>query len=914
MVRVDVLVGREVERELLEAFVLGKAGDEPVLVIRGEPGVGKTAVLDMAADIAVSHGFRVLRAAALEYEADLKFGALNQLLHPLLDAADELGATHRQALNVIMGSEPGAMPSQLIAGAATLALLQAAAGQGFSLLLIVDDVQWLDLPSTMALSYAARRWTGIGIRLVVAGRAEFDDGFTRSGFRVHDLTPLDEGDSDALLRVAYPALTANVRRRLRADALGNPLALLELPVAFENACPPAPLPALLPLTDRLQRVFADRLAGLPEGTRRMLLFVVLAGAENSVTLQEWAPNPQGLADLPQAERAGVVRVNPRTGRVEFRHPLIRAAVIEQSTSAERRLVHRVLAEAFDRDPQRRAWHLGHAAVGPDSEIAASLEALSQQMIRHGDSRRATAALLRAAELSTSDSDRARRTARAAYLGTLITGDLADTARLLAEVNRAEVRESPSLEAAVAAAYQLLNDEGDATTAGRLLLATIRVHDREIGSRADTMVEALHTLLYIGFFSGRRDLWDDIGVVLRRAEPQPMDTLSLLHNIFADPVGATREDLRQLTGALDGLRFTSDPVRIVRVATAGAYIDRIGAAREALWRVIEDGRRGGAIAKAIEALFLIAQLNFFEGDWDALLAVADEGLQLCAELGYTLLAGPGRLLRALVDAARGQRDAADLAAEELLLWAAPRHLVTYAAYSSHIRCVSALGRSSFDEAYRHAASITAPGDFPHYGPHAVWLVLDLTEAAARSGRGAEARAHAEAAATAGLPELSPRLRMLTTAALAVSDPRGWRRLFEEALGTADSRRWVFDCARIELLYGERLRREREPAAARVHLATAAQAFAQLRAMPWLERTRAELRAAGEPVPAEVRGSALTPQERAVAELAASGLTNKEIAERLFLSARTVSTHLHRVFPKLGISTRSALRDALAPQRD
>ncbi|WP_433664164.1 LuxR C-terminal-related transcriptional regulator [Nocardia sp. CA-128927] len=907
-----MLVGREVERDLVAAFVLGQAVDQPVLVIRGEPGVGKTAVLDVAADIAGSHGLRILRAAALEYEAELKFGALNQLLHPLLSEIDELGAAHRDALRVIMGLTPGAMPSQLIAGAATLALLRAAAERGAALLMIVDDVQWLDLSSTMALSYAARRWIGSDIRMLVAVRADADDGFTRSGFRVHDLAPLDDSDSDALLRAVYPALTARVRRRLRADAHGNPLALLELPAAFENGMSPANLPAVLPLTDRLQRMFADRLAGLPAGTRRMLLFVILAGAENSVTLDDCSPTPAGLADLPPAERAGILRANPHTGRWEFRHPLIRAAVIEQSTSAERHEVHRILAEAFAEDPRRRAWHLGQAAIGPDDEIATSLEALSQQLIRHGDSRRATAAMLRAAELSTSDADRARRTARAAYLGASITGDLADTTRLLLDANRVEVRDTPSLETAVAAAAQLLNDEGDAATANRLLLATICVHEHDIGGGADVMVEALHTLLYVGFYSGQPELWDDIGEVLERAQPQPMDTLSLLHNVFANPVEAKPPMLRQLVDALDGLRFSADPLRIVRVATAAAYVDRVGLARESLWRVIIDGRGGGAVAKAIEALFLIAQADFFEGDWAELIEVADEGLQLCAEFGYTLVAGPGRFLRALVDAARGDTEAADLAAEELLLWAAPRHLATYAGYSSHIRCLVALGRSSFDEAYRHAASVNPPGAFLRYTPHALWLVLDLTEAAARSGRVVEARAHAEAAVAAGLPELSSRLRMLTKAALAVTDPLEWRSLFEDALATPDSGRWVFDCARIELLYGERLRREGEPAAARAHLTIAAQAFELLQAIPWLERTRSELPAAGEPAPVEARGSALTPQEQAVAELAASGLTNKEIAERLFLSARTVSTHLHRVFPKLGIATRSALRDAMSRQ--
>ncbi|WP_433578376.1 LuxR C-terminal-related transcriptional regulator [Nocardia brasiliensis] len=907
-----MLVGREVEQGLLRAFVLGQAADESVLVVRGEPGVGKTVLLDFATDVAAAQGIRVLRVAALEYEAEFKFGALNQLLHPFADCVDGLESAHRQALAVIMGMEPGAMPSQLIAGAATLALLDAVVQQGISLLLVVDDAQWLDLPSAMALSYAARRWAGGGVRLLVAVRAEADDGFTRSGFRVHDVRPLNDGDSDNLLRAAFPALSGSVRRRLREDAHGNPLALLELPTAFADRISPADLPAVLPLTERLQKLFADRLAGLSEGTRRLLLFVILAGAENASTLEECLPTAEGRADLPPAERAGIVRVNPHNGRIEFRHPLIRSAVIAGSTSEERRQVHRILAEAFVGQPQRRAWHLGQAAAGPDEGIAAALEALSQNMIHHGDSKRAASAMLRAAELSASDAERARRTARAAYLGTVVTGELAESSRLLSRARRTESGATPSLEAAVAASSQLLNNEGDVTTAARLLLETIRVHEDDLDSGHETMCEVLHTLLYIGFFSGLPGLWEEIGPVLERAKPEPADTLWLLHHLFADPVAANREDLTHLDRALDGLRFTADPVRIVRVATAGAYIDRAGGAREALWRVVEDGRRGGAVAKAIEALFLLAQDDYFHGDWDELIDITTEGLQLCVDYGYTLPVAPGQLLRALVDAARGHAEAADMAAEELLLYAAPRHLATFAAYSSHVRCLGALANSAFDEAYRHASAVASAGCFAHYNPHALWLVLDLVEAGARSGRLVSARAHAEAAAAAGIGDLSPRLRMTTLAARAVTAAEGWRALFDEALDVPGSGRWVFERARVELLYGERLRRERESSSARTHLATAAEAFEQLGAIPWKERAFAELRAAGDA--RDKRSPVLTPQERAVAELAASGLTNKEIAERLFLSARTVSTHLHRVFPKLGITTRGALRDAMDHHHD
>ncbi|WP_330249686.1 LuxR family transcriptional regulator [Nocardia sp. NBC_00565] len=902
-----MLFGRAVETELIMSFVTGGPGGAAVLVLTGEAGVGKTALLDTAAEIATRHGSRVLRAAALEFEAELQFGALNQLLQPMIGGIDGLDAPHRGAIRTVLGLAAGALPSQLIVGAATLALLRAwAEAEGSPVLLVVDDVQWLDLSSSMALIYALRRLAGAEVRLLAATRVDADDAFMRSGFRVHDVAPLDDLSAEELLTTAYPALSAVVRRRLRADARGNPLALLELPTTFEIQDATARLPEVLPLTRRLQTLFAERLESLPEDTRRMLLFVVLAGTENSTTLGDCVPTPEGRDDLPPAERAGVVRANPRTGRLEFRHPLIRSAVVEQSTSAERRAAHRILADAFARSPQRRAWHLGQAATGPDEDVAGLLEAVSQQMVHDGDSGRATATMLRAAELSPADSDRARRTARAAYLGSLITGELSDTGRLLRDTPDSGTS-GQSLAVALAASFQLLNNEGDAATASRLLLAALR-NTADLEPDEETVVEALHTLLYIGFYSGRQELWPDIRDALDRVLPRPADTLSLLSGPFVDPVHTGAKALADLDTALDELRYSSDPVRIVRVATAGSYLDRVGRVREPLQRVIEDGRDGGAVAKAIEALFLLGIDDFACGAWDQLIDATTEGLRLCADLGYLLTAGPGQFLRGLVAAARGDAEMVDQLGEQLLLWAAPRKLATFAAYSSHLRCLYALGTSAFSDAYRHAVAINPPGTFLPHTPHALWLVLDLTEAAARSGRIEEARAHARAANSAGLAELSPRLEMITNAALAVGHPDEARSLFEAALAVPGIERWVFDRARIELLYGEHLRRERATAAARTHLGTAATVFTQLGAEPWVRRAQAELRAAGETAPAQ-GSTALTPREQAVAELAAKGLTNKQIGEQLFLSARTVSTHLHRVFHKLGVTRRGALRDAI-----
>ncbi|MFE3257819.1 AAA family ATPase [Nocardia sp. NPDC059091] len=735
-----MLVGRAVDIEVLSAFVTGVPGDDTVLVLSGEAGVGKTALLDAAAGIAAWNGTRVLRAAALEFEAGMRFGALNQLLQPMAGYVDRLEASHRDAMRVIMGLEPGSLPTTLLAGSATLALLRVWAGAaGGPVLLVIDDVQWLDLASSMVLIYALRRVGDTDIRLLAAVRSDAGDAFTRSGFRIREVAPLDDHSAEELLESEFPALPTPVRRRLRTDARGNPLALLELPIALETHSATGCLPEVLPLTRRLQRVFTARIEALPPETRRSLLVVVLGGADQGMSLADGVALPRGAGDLAAAERAGIVRANPRTGRLEFRHPLIRSAVVELSTSGERRAVHRTLADASADSPQRAAWHLGQAATGPDEDVAGLLEAVAQRMLHDGDSARATATMLRAAELSPAAGDRARRTARAAYLGSLVTGDLSDTGRLLRGA-RESATGGHSLEVALAAAFQLLNSEGDVATASRLLLAALRTAD-DAPADPDTVVEALHTLLYIGFYSGRQELWPEIRAALDRVLPDPSDALSLLAGPFVDPAHAGAKALADLDAALDQLRFCADPVHIVRVATAGAYLDRAGRVREPLQRVIDDGRDGGAVARAIDALFLLGNDDFFSGAWDHLIEVTAEGLRLCAQLGYLTTAGPGKFLRGLVAAARGEVATLEQLSEQLLMWAAPRNLLALAHYASHIRCMHALATSAFTDAYRHAASINPPGAFLPHTPHALWLVLDLTEAAARIGRADEARAHA-----------------------------------------------------------------------------------------------------------------------------------------------------------------------------
>lgn len=898
-----MLFGREAELDLIDALAKGEPRLGPVLLLSGEPGLGKSALLDAAGGIAEHVGRTVLRATALQYEADLTYGSLNLLLHPLLDALPSLDEVHREAIAIICGLESGPQPAQLLASAATLALVTKAA-EADPLFFVIDDVHWLDLASAMAFAYLARRVRDDRVRLLLAARSELENAFVRSGFEAHILQPLADESADALLAERFPALTPNVRRRIREEASGNPLALLDLPAALDSQMRPLIDP--LPLTDRLTAIYAQRLRDLPGATREALLAVALAGTEQYRTFERF-PTPSQRSDLAAAERARIVRIDPQSGRVEFRHPLIRSSVVELSTSEDRRRAHAVLAGVFDGDPQRRAWHLGQSVSAPTEDVAGLLETASNDLIRTGDSTRATAAMLRAAELSPMRGDRARRVARAAYLGSLVTGELRASPRLLLGAPT-DPADAPSLAAVTAAAYHLLNGEGDASSAQRLLVAALDSIPGSLDATDDAAMEALQTLALVGHFAGRPEFWDDTRRQIGRVVPEPPDTL-VLFDAAADPARADAKAVEQLDAALDGLRFISDPVRITRIAAAAVHTDRLGQARDALWRVVHDGRRGGAVTKEIEALFLIANDDYLTGRWDELEQVTDDALRLCAELGYTTFAALGRFMRALVDAARGQDAAADDAAEQLLLWAAPRRLFTLAAYASHVRCMLALPHGRFETAYRHASSVSPAGSLPPFSTHAPLLVFDLVEAASRSARSAEAAAHVQAAEEIGLGAISSRIELLVRSAGALVDPVAWRERFEHALAAPEGERWTFDRARVQLVYGEQLRRSRSPAEARAQLMSAIATFRDLGARPWIERALRELRAAGGSDPDVGR---LTPQEAAVAALAATGLTNKEIGAQLFLSPRTVSTHLSRVFPKLGVTSRSALRDALDRQ--
>jgi hypothetical protein len=512
------LIGREREIQQLRSFVSRLAqGAGEALLLSGDPGVGKTSLLDYATAVAASSGIRLLRATGPQFEADISFAALHQLLHPCFGELPSLSPLHARTLNVALGLGEGPPPAQLLVASAVLALLQQASTER-PLLLVVDDLPWLDRASALVLGMVARRLAGLPVALLGACRTSEPSFFDQGNLPVAHVEPLSEEAAAELLACRYPVMTARVRRRLLDAALGNPLALLELPVSLGDLARTVAgtLPAALPLGRRMQTVFASRVRALPPSVYELLLLAVLDGTRDLRLIRALAAD-RGGGGLEPAERAGLVRADESTARLTFRHPLIRSAIMELSTSEQRRRAHAELAALLADQPERHAWHLAEATEEPDERVAALLQEVAHTNLRRGDSVGAVTELLRAAELSPSGQGRSGRLAEAAYLGSIVTGDLRDAPRLLEQARRAHPGPGGPLSAAVAGAYHLLHGDGDVDTAHRLLTTAICELDDARDAHNKVLIEALYTLLMICFFGGRADLWPPLQNAIDRLE-------------------------------------------------------------------------------------------------------------------------------------------------------------------------------------------------------------------------------------------------------------------------------------------------------------------------------------------------------------------------------------------------------------
>jgi DNA-binding CsgD family transcriptional regulator len=906
-------VGRSAECAALESFVARAVADGAVLLVTGDPGVGKTELLEWAARDAVTSGAGVLRAGGVGFETEVGFAGLHQLLLPLLDDLEELPGPHRDALLVALGLGTGASPDRLLVSAAVLGLLSRAA-ESRPLLLVVDDVASLDRTSVEVLGFVARRAHGRRIGLLAAARTGSDCVLLDGGLPQLEVTPLGEDAAAELLDARFPLLEARTRQRVLSASAGNPLALLELPARMTDEARTGAWP---PLSSSLRRAFVSQLTALPPPTRMLLLFTALEGTGDLRTLRAAAAHERWLDDLAPAEAAHLVRIDLRAERLTFRHPLLASAAIEMATSGERRRAHAALADVLVNRPEECAWHLAEAVVGADPRAADILEVAARRAQQDGDPARAVTTLLRSADVTPPGPDRARRLAAAAYVGVVTTGDLRHVPRLLQEARTADPGTAASAEVAVAATQLLTTGSSDVDTVHAML---VRAVEPALGRGADAtgVEDVLYSLMVTCHYAGREDLWSPFQRAMTSMTPGPRPVLSVSARMLADPARATTDVLDELDGLVTSANASVDPTHIVRVGIAALYADRLPGVREALRRVVRTGSEGGAAASALNALMLLGRDAFDEGRWDEAIRTADEGIAWGEELGYRLVSKGGVYCRALVTAARGEAGTAQALADELVEWSAPLGVGLLRHFAHRVRGLADLGSGDYASAYRELTAISPAGRFAPYAPVAVTVALDLVEAAVRTGRRAEAAAHVAAMQQTQLFTGRPKYALVAagSAALVASGDEA-PACFERALALPGAMRHPFERARIQLAYGEHLRRTRSTRASRAQLGEALDTFRDLGARPWATRAWNELRATGlaqRVTPGDRGAGALTAQEHQIAMLAASGLSNKEIGSRLYLSPRTVGAHLYRIFPKLGISSRAALRDALTSTAD
>ena len=407
-----MLLDRLPERAALSQLLdSARARRSSVLVMHGEPGVGKTALLEYAIESAA--GLRIARVAGVESEMELAFAALQQLCAPMLDRLEGLPDPQRAALGVAFGLSTGPAPDRFLVGLAVLSLLSEVAEQQ-PLLCVVDDAQWLDRASAQTLTFVARRLLAEPVALVFATHEPSEEF---RGLPELLVGGLRDGDAQELLSsVITGRVDERVRDRIVAETRGNPLALLELPREVPGV-PGVPgavgVPALSGLSRRIEDSFRRRLEVLPAATQRLMLVAAVEPAGEPALVWRAAERLGiGTGAVAPAADAGLLSIGER---VTFRHPLVRSAVYRAAPPADRRAAHQALADATDpqADPDRRAWHRAQATLGPDEDVASELERSASRAEARGGLAAAAAFLERSAALTLDPVRRAERALAAA---------------------------------------------------------------------------------------------------------------------------------------------------------------------------------------------------------------------------------------------------------------------------------------------------------------------------------------------------------------------------------------------------------------------------------------------------------------------------------------------------------------------
>ncbi|WP_433714765.1 helix-turn-helix transcriptional regulator [Nocardia sp. CA-084685] len=889
-----MLHGREVEQaridRLLEAARAGRSGS---LVVRGEPGIGKTALLDYAA----AQGIPAVRSAGIESEAELPFAGLHLLIKPGMALVDGLPAPQRDALRGAFGLSRHDPADRMLIGLAVLSLLAEEAADG-PLLCLIDDAHWLDRATAETLLFAARRLDAEGVVIIFATRTGEQD-FPAPGLPELTLTGLAPESAAALVDSRGPDLSPAVRYRLLAEAGGNPLALLELPAVLAAERTESSGPNPLPLTQRLQVAFHGQVTRLPAATRTLLLIAAAAGTNDLTTLLRAADELGArLPDLQAAADAGLVGSDGVS--VNFRHPLLRSAVYQGAPLTQRLAAHAALAAALT-EPENadlRAWHLASAATGPDEATAAALEDTADRARRRSGYSGAVAAYERAAGLSTDAIARVRRLVAAAETASE-AGQLERASRL------ADRAAGLSTDRMLAARLDLVRataefGAGKPLSAHQLLLAgadLVRTDDTARAARI--LMQGVHTAWYLGA-SELAEIAAHINA-LDLPDAEPMTPIARYTVAGID--GRFSIHLRDAAAA--ARRNGADSPRdLVQMCGVGLVVGQDEQAAELAQTLIAECRDQGRIGLLPTLLFFRAETELFLGRPREGRIAALEGLRIAEDIGQQHWISQMSSYLAYLAALEGReqecRELVDRAlAEELGGAAAPGAPWTLAALG-----VLDLGLGKVDSALSRLEPLTVePARHHVIGLRAL---PDLIEAAVRIGspeRAGDALDRLRGWATASRQEW---VSALVERCLALTGPEAKAQAHFQAALDRGGR--PFEHARTQLLFGEWLRRNRRKSEARNQLQPAMETFDRLDATPWADRTRTELAALGVGTtsrPTTGILARLTPQELQIVRLAAQGMSNRDIAAQLFLSPRTVGHHLYKAYPKLGVLSRTEL---------
>ncbi len=904
------LIGRDDEIARVDALLDRVRDRGGTLVIRGEPGIGKSALVDRARGRASSLGARTLATVGVESESELAFAGLHQLLAPIASRIEGLADPQRQALDAAFGIDDRVEPDPFRVALAAYRLISDAADSS-PLLLIADDAQWLDRSSVDALTFIGRRLDNEPVALIAGLREGFSTALEEAGLPILDLDRLSASDSERLLGRVASALSPPARSRVLAEAAGNPLGLVELARAASEARDPVELllPAQAALTGRLERAFGARLHGLGEDTRQMLLAAALDGRASIEEVLSAATrvcgNEVALSALDGAAERGVAQAHG--SEVRFRHPLIRSAVVCAAPLAQRLAMYEALA-AVVRDPERRLWHRAASAVGHDDEVAAALEEQAKVVRRRGAVMVAAAALERAATLTADPRRKGDRLVRAAEL-VYDLGHIDLVSRLLREAESTEV--GPLDATRVAWLQQMIS--GDVWVEKGAARTFVTIADQLLaGGDPDAAMRSLVPIAHRCWWTRASDRTRQYVVDAAQGVGFPDDDPRLLAVIALANPELTAPSVRRRVGRLQAQEIT-DPVATMYVGIAAEKAGDFAAGSRFLARAVERLRSQSRLGMLTQALVHYAWAATYAGDWEAAEGAGAEAAILARDTRQPQYGLTAQLVGALAAAMRGREADLDAALSwpERALAAmnggpllAPAHLA---------RGAAALSEGRHDDAFRALWPVFDEND-PAFHRFMRWpVVLDLVEAGGGEHAAQVARVTDELEEIALRSEPPILCAGLVCARPLVSDDDHAEALFVAALGR-ESQGYPFLRARTLFSFGRWLRRHRRSADSRAPLRDAINLFDALGAMRWSERARNELRATGEKIgPRTPEGrDRLTAQELQIAELAAAGLSNREIGERLFLSHRTIGSHLYRIFPKLGITARAQLRAALEPR--